>query len=93
MRESSCPNSRPYLLLIKIHTILVFDDENFDDIVEDQSEDFVGKKVKESTQNRTNLDYFIAELVRYGYSDRGGAALYNAALKSVQAILPSIEDI
>ena len=63
-----------------------FDDEDVDDVVEDQGEEFVGKKVKESTQNRTNLDYFIAELVRYGYSDRGGAALYNAALKTVNII-------
>ena len=37
-------------------------------------------------QNRTNLDFFIAEVVRYGWSDRAAAAAYNAALKSVGVI-------
>ena len=37
-------------------------------------------------QNRTNLDFFIAEVVRYGWSDRAAAAGYNAALKSIGAL-------
>ena len=37
-------------------------------------------------QNRTNLDFFIAEVVRYGRSDRAAAAGYNAALKSIGAL-------
>ena len=49
-------------------------------------EDFVSKSRPEPTQNRTNLDIFIAEVIRYGYSDRGAAALYNAALKTVGKI-------
>ena len=32
------------------------------------------------------MDYFIAEVVRYGWSDRGAAAAHNAALKTVGII-------
>ena len=49
-------------------------------------DDFACKSRPEPTQNRTNLDIFIAEVIRYGYSDRGAAALYNAALKTVGKI-------
>ena len=64
------------------------EDEVMVDIQEDDGEDtdFVRKDKSKATQNRTNLDYFIAEVVRYGYSDRGAAALYNAALKTVGLI-------
>ena len=41
---------------------------------------------KNNNQNRLNLDYFVAEVIRYGCSDRGAAALFNAALKSVGLI-------
>ena len=41
---------------------------------------------KDHNQNRVNMDYFIAEVVRYGWSDRGAAAAFNAALKTVGLI-------
>ena len=61
-------------------------------IDENNDEDFVFKPKPVPNQNRTNLDLFIAEVIRYGYSDRGAAALYNAALKTVGKI-ESGEDI
>ena len=41
---------------------------------------------KDHNQNRVDMDYFIAEVVRYGWSDRAAAAAYNAALKTVGII-------
>ena len=48
--------------------------------------DFVCRDRGEPSQNRTDLDYFIAEVIMFGYSDRGAEALYNAALKTVGKI-------
>jgi hypothetical protein len=53
---------------------------------DDRDGDFVRHTRAKPKQNRTSLDYFIVEVISYGYSDRGAAALYNAALKSVGAI-------
>ena len=39
--------------------------------------------ISDHNQNRINLDYFIAEVVRYGWSDRAAAAAFNASLKAV----------
>ena len=66
----------------------VLEDVVMVDIPEDDGKDtdFARKSKSKPTQNRSNLDYFIAEVVRYGYSDRGAAALYNAALKTVGLI-------
>ena len=47
---------------------------------------FEGPSEQSSNQNRLNLDYFIAEVVRYGVSDRAAAALFNAAVKSVELL-------
>ena len=54
---------------------------------DDRDTDFECKSKAQPKQNRTNLDYSIAEVIRYGYSDRGAAALYNAALKTVGKIV------
>ena len=53
----------------------------------DKDEDFEPKRsCKDHNQNRVNMDFFIAEVVRYGWSDRAAAAAYNAALKTVGLI-------
>ena len=60
-----------------------------DDIMEndDNDEDFqLHGRCKDHNQNRINMDYFIAEVVRYGWSDRAAAAAYNAVLKTVGLI-------
>ena len=51
-----------------------------------QDEDFVVVTQHGHTQNRTDLSTYIAEVSRYGVSDRAAAALYNAALKTVDMI-------
>ena len=64
--------------------------ENFEMPIADEDDrdtDFEFKSKAQPKQNRTNLNYFIAEVIRYGYSDRGAAALYNAALKTVGKIV------
>ena len=43
-------------------------------------------RISDHNQNRINLDYFIAEVVRYGWSDRAAAAAFNASLKAVGVI-------
>lgn len=66
------------------------EEDNLEDPIvdlNDNDEDIVYKSKTEPKQNRTNLDYFIAEVIRYGYSDRGSAALYNAALKTIGQIV------
>ena len=50
-------------------------------------DDFVTDSKVQSQQNRKDMSYFIVEVIRYGYSDRGAAALWNAALKSVGLIV------
>ena len=39
-----------------------------------------------TNQNRTDPSFFIAEVCRYGVSDRAAAALYSATLKTVNII-------
>ena len=53
-------------------------------------DDFVTDSKVQSQQNRKDMSYFIVEVIRYGYSDRGAAALWNAALKSVGLIVDGI---
>ena len=66
---------------------VVFKDQSFNQVVDEEFV-HVGKlRSSNQNQNRTNLDYFIAEVVRYGWSDRGAAAAYNAALKTVGVIV------
>ena len=52
------------------------------DITETTGEDesYIGEKEKRSSQCRTDISVFIAEVERYGISDRAASALYNAAL-------------
>ena len=58
------------------------------DIAFDMDEDgnFEANDKTETNQNRTDMSYYIAEVCRYGVSDRAAAALYNAALKTVNVI-------
>ena len=51
-----------------------------------EDDDFVGVTRLGHNQNRTDFSSYIAEVSRYGVSDRAAAALYNAALKTVDAI-------
>ena len=48
--------------------------------------DYIEKSTISTTQNRTDLSSYIAEVIRYGISDRAAAALYNGALKTIEAI-------
>ena len=71
-----------------------FEIENIATVKEDNNNDSEFKAVlrpsrgqqSEHNQNRINLDFFIAEVVRYGWSDRAAAAAFNAALKSIGKI-------
>ena len=87
--KNKAEKNREAKLQKKADEVLEMDDTNEEVPTycdDDMDEDFVRHTRAEPKQNRTNLDYFIAEVIRYGYSDRGAAALYNAALKSVGAI-------
>ena len=71
-----------------------FEIENIATVNEDNNNDSEFKAVlrpsrgqqSDHNQNRINLDFFIAEVVRYGWSDRAAAAAFNAALKSIGKI-------
>ena len=61
-------------------------EENNNNLETERDNDFLYKKKPKSEQNRTELAFYIAEVSRYGVSDRAAAALYNAALKTVDII-------
>ena len=48
--------------------------------------EFAERTKTHCNQNRTDLSSYIAEVCRYGVSDRAGAALYNAALRTVGVV-------
>ena len=65
----------------------VIDEVNNNEVIDmEEDNNFIGKTRNSQKQNRTDLSYYIAEVARYGISDRAAAALYNAALKTVDAI-------
>ena len=57
-------------------TIAEDDDTTFE---MEQDQDFHVVTKTMSNQHRTELSFYIAEVSRYGISDRAAAALYNAA--------------
>ena len=61
------------------------DSENNDMETQDDQEYTVVTKPA-SNQNTTDMTFYTAEVCRYGISDRAAAALYNAALKTVNLI-------
>lgn len=63
----------------------VIEEENINMEV-DTDQDFQVKTKSTTQQNRTEMTFYIAEVSRYGISDRAAAALYNAALKTVDII-------
>ena len=69
----------------------ILDSDNDADNSSNMSSNYASVDYSEATksdnqQNRTDLTFVIAEVARYGISDRAGAALYNAALKTVDLI-------
>ena len=68
----------------------VIEDTNQNEVVDmEEDNDFTTatrRSRKNNHQNRTDLAWYTAEVIRYGVSDRAAAALYNAALKTVGAI-------
>ena len=81
----------------KIEAINKASQEEFEMNINDSSNEIIDDDAKDAdyehslrskdhNQNRVNMDYFIAEVVRYGWSDRGAAAAFNAALKTVGLI-------
>ena len=65
----------------------VSDDCNNNEVVDMEADDnFISGTRQSHKQNRTDLSWYTAEVIRYGVSDRAAAALYNAALKTINAI-------
>ena len=54
--------------------------DHSDGVVDDEQLIFNESSKNKSKQNRTDIKRFIAEVERYGVSDRAAAALYNTAL-------------
>ena len=68
---------------VQVSSETIVEENDFE--MEDDQDFHVKTKLK-SQQNRTELTFYIAEVSRYGVSDRAAAALYNAALKTVDLI-------
>ena len=66
---------------------IVINDINHNEVMDiEKDDDFTEIIRNSSNQNRTDLSSYTAEVIRYGVSDRAAAALYNAALKTIDAI-------
>ena len=66
---------------------MVINDINHNEVMDiEKDDDFTEIIRNSSNQNRTDLSSYTAEVIRYGVSDRAAAALYNAALKTIDAI-------
>ena len=63
---------------------VVTEDLNHNEVMDTgDDDDYIELNRKSNDQNRTDLSCFIAEVIRYGVSDRAAAALYNGALKTI----------
>ena len=66
---------------------VVTEDLNHNEVMDTgDDDDYIELNRKSNDQNRTDLSCFIAEVIRYGVSDRAAAALYNGALKTIKAM-------
>ena len=66
---------------------IVINDINHNEVMDvENDDDFTEITRNSNNQNRTDLSSYTAEVIRYGVSDRAAAALYNAALKTIDAI-------
>ena len=84
-RKQSEVSKEPAIAGPSVEDIDIEDINNNEVMDIEDDEEFIEKNIP-SNQNRTDLSDFVAEVIRYGISDRAAAALYNGALKTIGAI-------